>query len=125
MTTVASDASSRIARSIPIAAVGRKYWRIDRPAVTLSAIVAPATMSPVSTSALSRCQSPGRKRHSQPSRTPTMQETQDRPADEARDVGALLPGQAEGVDLLDVLDGQSLAAPDQGLVLEDLDHAPG
>ena len=71
MTTIASDASSRIARSIPIAAVGRKYGRTERPAVTLRAIVAPATSSPMSTSTLSRCQSPGRKRHSQPSRIPT------------------------------------------------------
>ena len=35
MTIVASDASSRIASSIPMAAVGRKNWRIDRPAVDL------------------------------------------------------------------------------------------
>ncbi len=72
MTTVARDASSRIASSMPMAAVGRKNCRIERPAVILSASVAPTTRSPVRTRTLSRCQSVGRNRHSQPSSRPTI-----------------------------------------------------
>ena len=55
-----------------MAAVGRKNWRIDRPAVTLRASVAPTTRSPVRTRTLSRCQSVGRNRHSQPSSRTTI-----------------------------------------------------
>ena len=63
MTNVAIVASRRI-ESIPTAAVGRKYVRIERPAVSLSATVAPSTRRPTRTRTLLRCQSPGRKRHS-------------------------------------------------------------
>ena len=55
-----------------MAAVGRKNWRIERPAVTLRASVAPTTRSPVRTRTLSRCQSVGRNRHSQPSSRTTI-----------------------------------------------------
>ena len=71
MTTVASDASSRIARSIAMAAVGRKNGRVGRPAVTLSASVAPTRSSPIRISTLSRCHRPGRKRQIQASSIPT------------------------------------------------------
>ena len=68
---VASDASSRTARSIPMAAVGRKNCRMDRPAVILSASVAPTTSTPMRNRTLSRCQRFGRNRHSQASNMPT------------------------------------------------------
>ena len=71
MTIVASEASSRIASRIAIAAVGRKNGSVGRPAVTLSASVAPTTSSPIRISTLSRCQSPGRKRQIQASSIPT------------------------------------------------------
>ena len=71
MTIVASEASSRIASSIAIAAVGRKNGSVGRPAVILSASVAPTTSSPIRTSTLSRCHSPGRKRQIHDSSIPT------------------------------------------------------
>ena len=71
MTIVASDASSRIARSMPMAAVGRKNWRMDRPAVILRASVAPTTSTPIRNRTLSRCHRPGRNRQIQASSIPT------------------------------------------------------
>ena len=67
MTIVAIEASSRTASSIAMAAVGRKNGSVGRPAVTLSARVAPTTSSPIRIRTLSRCQSPGRKRQIQAS----------------------------------------------------------
>ena len=71
MRTVAIDASRRTATSIAIAAVGRKKGRVGRPAVILSAIVAPRRRRPTRISTLLRCHSPGRKRQIQPSSMPT------------------------------------------------------
>src|SRR6476659_4767656 len=71
MTIVASEASSRIANRMAIAAVGRKNGSVGRPAVILSARVAPTTSRPIRTSTLSRCHRPGRNRQIQASRMPT------------------------------------------------------
>ena len=48
-----------------MAAVGRKNGSVGRPAVTLSASVAPTISSPIRIRTLSRCHSPGRKRQIQ------------------------------------------------------------
>ena len=101
MTKVATDASSRIASRIAIAAVGRKNGSVGRPAVTLSASVAPTTSSPIRIRTLSRCQRAGRKRHSQASSIETTSTASRSQPPKLATSGDRL-AQPEGVDLLDV-----------------------
>ena len=83
-------------------------------------MVAPTSRRPVSTSALSRCQSFGRKRHIQPSSMPT---TRTASRNQPKRLATSGPGLAETerLDLLDVLGRQLLAAPDDDLARQDLD----
>ena len=71
VSTIAVPASSRSATRIPTAAVGTMYGRLVRPAVSSSANEEKTSSSPIRMSTFERCQSSGRKRHSQASRRPT------------------------------------------------------
>ena len=70
-----------------MAAVGRKNGSVGRPAVSLSASVAPTTSSPMRISTLSRCQRPGPEAPDPGQQHQDDQDREQQPATEARDVG--------------------------------------
>ena len=120
MTIVAIEASSRIASRIAIAAVGRKNGSVGRPAVTLSASVAPTTSNPIRISTLSRCQSPGRKRQIQASSIPTARTASSSQPPKLATSGSGST-EIEGIDLLDVRRRQRRPVADDDLALADRD----
>ena len=122
MTTVAIEASSRIASSIAMAAVGRKNWQGRPPGRDLEREGRADEQEPDQDQRRCRdARAPGRNRQIQPSSIADDEDGAGQPADEARDVRAALARQAErrrSSRCRSVVSGSPFA--DDDLALEDL-----